>query len=361
MIEQTAKNKVGRWSPPEIPFAIEYPLDVMDGIRAQIGHDSEVGGVLFGARDETSILIVTWRPISPEHPEDPGLGLSASDRRDLVRVLLAAKQDPVLQDLQPVGWFVSRSSGDISLNQADLEIYNGYFGEPWQVALILRPAATGAARAGFFAREANGSLRSASSYQEFDIMPLDGGSASHETSPFATLGQRATWLRWVWAIPVVLAVILVGVFLRQRASAPSLQGFTLQLQDDGPRLQISWDRNSAPIRAASRAEMDIQDGSQPSHFSFDAARLRTGQMSWQRHADDVQVRMTVFPDAGGALRECARLRIVTVSLPAPQPDPAQAHLKQLNEELRIERTRADRLRNMVKILENRIEVDAARK
>jgi hypothetical protein len=324
----------------------------MNGIRAAIGHDSEVSGVLFGAREGTSIRIVTGRPILPVHAEDPGLGLSASDRRDLVRVLLAAKQDPVLQDLQPLGWFVSRPGGDISLNislnQADLEIYNGYFGEPWQVSLILQPTGSGVARAGFFAREGNGSLPAASSYQEFDIKALDSG--------------KHTWLRWVWAIPVALAVILVAVFLRQRPSAPIPQGFSLQLQDDGPKLQIGWDPNSAPIRAASRAEIDIQDGSQPSHFSFGAARLRTGQMTWQRHTGDVQVLMTVYPDAGGALRESARLRIVTViPTPAPQPDPMQAQVKRLNEELRIERIRADRLRNMVKILENRMEVDAARK
>ena len=350
VIEQSAENKLGRWSAPEIPFSIEYLLEVMDSIRDATGRAGEAGGVLFGTREQASIRILTWRPIL--------LPLSAGDQRDLVRLLLAAKQDPALQDLQPLGWFVSRVDGNISLREPDLEIYNGFFGEPWQVTLVLRPTGAGVARAGYFAREASGSLRSGSCYQEFDIEPLPRGA-----SIFATMRQRViARARWVWTIPVVLAVILAGAFLRQPPAGPGIQGFSLRLQGGAPKLQIEWDPNSAPVRAASRADIDIQDGGQPSHFSFEAAQLRTGKMTWQRHTGDVLVRMTVYPDRGGALRESASLKIVTIyPPPVPRTDPAQAQVKQLNEELRIERARADRLRQMVKILENRIEVDAARK
>ncbi len=129
----------------------------------------EVGGVLFGTHQDNSIRILAWRPIACEHAEGPGLCLSVDDRRELVRQLLAAKQDPELHSLQPVGWFLSHMREGISLSASDIEIFDGYFGEPWQVTLVLLPDAEGAARAGFFAREAGGKLQAGSSYQEFTI------------------------------------------------------------------------------------------------------------------------------------------------------------------------------------------------
>ena len=334
-------------------MSIEYRPEVMEEIRSaaceSLGQFStgglDIGGVLFGTHQDNLVRILTWRPISSEHAEGPELRLSADDRRDLVRQLLAAKQDPELRSLQPVGWFLSHMRGGILLNAADLDIFDGYFGEPWQVTLVLLPAAERTARAGFFVREAGSKLRSESSYREFTIQPPSA-------SPL-----KANYLRWLWAIPTLIAMILAGALIKPSHPAPVNPGILLRIQD----AQINWDANSSTVRGAKRADIEIQDGGRSSHFELAGAHLASGKMAWQRHSGDVQVRMTVYPASGQPVREFARLLISTVSVPASSaPDTHSAELKTLNEELHKERVRSDKLQNMVKILENRLEIDTAR-
>jgi hypothetical protein len=321
----------------------------------------DVGGILFGTHQENSIRILTWRPISCEHAEGPGLCLSADDRRDLVRQLLAAKQDPELQSLQPVGWFLSHIRGDISLSAPDLEIFDGYFGEPWQVTLVLLPMADGAVRAGFFVREAGGKLESGSSYQQFTIQPPPH-VVGRAARPPRAIHLSAQHLRWLWAIPTLLAMVLAGVLIKPQHPDPVSQGISLRIQGNGPELQIKWDPNSTSVRGAKRSEIEIQDGSRPSHFQLAGAQLSAGTLAFERRSGDVQVRMTVYPAGGAPVRESARLVIAMVKAPppSPQPDTDAEELKKLNGELREERARSDKLRNMVKILENRLEIDTSR-
>ncbi len=332
MTEKTAEIGFGRWTNPQVALSIEYRLDVMDQIRAALSNAAvDAGGVLFGTHQDDAVKIIDWRPMS----------LSANDRRDLVRLLLAAKQDPGLQDLQPVGWFLSHKHGDISLSPSDLETFDGFFGEPWQVTLVLVPASADSARAVFFVREADGTLRS--------------GDIQH---PVAKV-PRAQHLRWLWAIPTLLAIVLAGVLIKPQRPEPVTQGFLLRIQGDGPVLQINWDPKSLPVRGASRAEIDIQDGGQPAHLQVTGVQLSSGKMSWQRHTGEVQVQMTLYTSSGAVVRETTRLRIATVSVPPPPPAP-NGEVKKLNEELRREKVRSDRLQKMVKILENRLEIDTAR-
>src|SRR5262245_12202371 len=94
-----------------------------EGLQQLVHGGLEVGGVLFGARRDGSIRLLTWRPIACEHAQGPTLRLSARDRVNLTRLLEAAKNDPDLAGLQPVGWFVSHARSDIFLNASDIEIY----------------------------------------------------------------------------------------------------------------------------------------------------------------------------------------------------------------------------------------------
>jgi len=320
----TAETKFGLWATPKLALSIEYRPDLIDQIYAA-GDPSS--GVLFGTRHNDSLRILAWHATS----------FSVSDPRDLVRVLLAARHDPTLQTMQPLGWFVSHRDAGVSLSESDVEIFNNFFSEPWQVTLVL-----GRYRAGFFAREAEGQVRSDSSYQEFWI----------------AAALRAKHLRWLWALPILFALVLAVLVIRTKSPEPVTPDFALRIQDDG---QIYWD--PASVRDSSRAEIDIQDGAQQSHFAITGAQLRQGQMFWQRHTGDVRVRMTVYPSKGSAVRESARLRVVTVTAPPaapaqPEPDP---EVKRLTLELHQERVLSDRLKNAVKALENRLGIDTAKK
>jgi proteasome lid subunit RPN8/RPN11 len=281
-------------------------------------------GVLFGTHGNDSLRILRWRPI-----------VSENDTREFVRLLLAAKQDPELQALQPVGWFVSHPGGDLSLSTSDQEIFDGYFGEPWQVTLVLsEDARTGVV------------VRSGGSCQSFVLDPQ-------------TLA-KAKLHRLLWAIPTLIAMILAGALIRPQHPAPVNPGIFLRIQGDGPALQINWD--AAAVRGARSGEMEIQDGGRRSVVPLRGAQLGAGKLSWHLQSGDVQVRMTVQPASGGDVREFARYRLATVRVPAPSPapDPHAEELKKLSDELHQERARSEKLQNMVKILENRLEIDTSR-
>src|SRR5580704_3836721 len=173
------------WRVPQFPRSIEYPLEVMEEIRAfacdellQLSHGGDdVGGVLFGTRRDDLIRILTWRPMACDHTQGEGMRLSYNDRMNLAVQLEVARQNPDLKDLRPLGWFVSHVRGGVSLSPADLEIYNGFFPEAWQVALVISPQGTGRAQAGFFVREADQKAISETSYQCFNLEPLQAASA----------------------------------------------------------------------------------------------------------------------------------------------------------------------------------------
>ena len=436
VIKQSDEFTFGSWNVPQIPLTIEYPLEVMDEIRAavveglqQLTHGGlEIGGVLFGARRDNSIRILTWRTISCEHAQGPSLRLSPRDRIDLTRLLEVAKSDPDLAGLQAVGWFLSHARSDIFLTEADLEIYNGFFPEPWQVTLVLRPTRAGPARAGFFAREANGTLRSESSYQDFTLEPirLQPPGERHlpprrdvpGTRPWAdqrsvprvepkpekatekpaeTLADAPKFLvaekkpsqprsRWLWAIPATLALLIVAVLFKDRLLPPaSNPGFSFRAYNSGPAIQVEWDPGSLSIRNARQASLDIKDGSETPHYALTAGQLRDGKMTYVPHGGDVELRMTVSPAAGAPVSEFARLVAPPSSPPTPVPAPVAANppakdelpsaeldklrserddfesqAKQLREELHKERVRADKLQEMVRILQNRLDIDSAR-
>ena len=415
MTEQAAEFTFGSWSTPQVDRTIEYPLEVMDEIRAavcdgmqQLAHGGlEVGGVLFGSRRESSTRILTWRPIVCEHAHGPSLRFSPRDRIELARLLEVAKKDPDLEGLQPIGWFLSHARSDIFLSDSDLEIYNGFFPEPWQIALVLRPSRTGTARAGFFVREADGSLRSESSYQDFAVEPLHRPAPKESPSPpretplgRASIDQRTAPREapepvqivepphfltverapsshggWLWAIPATLALIIVGLLVKEKFLAPASEPFSFRVYDGGQTVQLEWDQNSPGVRDSSRAIVDVKDGTASARYTLTADQLHEGKMTYFRHSGDLEFRMTVYPARGPSMQEFARLlsaagTIAPVSGGGAPPQDAgalkaerdrlEAELKRVKEELRTQRARADDAEKMVKILENRIAVDGAR-
>src|ERR1700733_4419629 len=168
------------WRVPEFHRSIEYPSEVMEEIRAfacdeliNLSHGGdEVGGVLFGTRRDDLIRVLTWRPIACEHNQGESLKLSYNDRMNLAVQLEMARKNSDLKDLRPLGWFVSRLEGDVSLSASDLDIYSGFFPESWQVTLVICPQGGGRARAGFFVREADDKVQAEASYQCFELQPL---------------------------------------------------------------------------------------------------------------------------------------------------------------------------------------------
>jgi JAB1/Mov34/MPN/PAD-1 ubiquitin protease len=426
------------WSAPEVAWVIEYPLEVMDEIRAytcnelsQLSHGgAEVGGVMFGSQRPGVIRILTWRPISSEYADGETLRLSHRDRMNLAVQLEVARANPELKDLRPVGWFVSHPNGGVAMTSSDLEVHAGFFPESAQVTLVLHPTEGGRAEAGFFVREADGNVRSDASYQDFVLSPLapppapalaaqavpaaqsdrepapqenaasepDGipvkvpgrsfvapslaapsfaapspaapspvaGSISphtHTIPAFRIDEPLPVRERWLWAIPIALALGLAAwmLFHRQMPVESSLMAFHISSNAAGT-VQLEWDPNSRAVRDSERGEMDITDAGKTSQVPFSSDQLHSGKMTYLPQSSDVWFQLTVYPARGGPVHETTRL-IAPASSPTTQPpqllpsgeDGAeQRKIRQLTEDLRKERARTGELQNLNRILENRL-------
>jgi proteasome lid subunit RPN8/RPN11 len=169
----------GVWSIQGLPVRVEYFLPVLEEISAiavdglyRFRHGGvEIGGVLFGTAQRGVVRIMAFRALDCEHAFGPRFVLSERDREAMRQLLELPRTEPSLAGLLPVGWYHSHTRSGIALSPRDIEIYNRFFPEHWQVALCLRPEAFGPARAGFFVRERNGDIRAEASYEEFSVRP----------------------------------------------------------------------------------------------------------------------------------------------------------------------------------------------
>jgi len=458
----------------------------MEEIRAfasdellQLSHGgNEVGGVLFGTRHEDHIRVVTWRPIACDHTQGESLRLSHTDRMNLAVQLEVARQNPDLKDLRPLGWLVSHLHAGVSLSASDLEVYNGFFPEAWQVALVICPKGNRRAQAGFFVREADDKLQSEASYQCFDLQPLGlpaiatdpiapnfeasnpQGPTSDPPAPQAGVPEHGqtpqtvpvaqpvatvpsvpkamdaaarptpppaepirfiepqnsapalaepvrrvaprnpapsapeislpapsfeieeplpTHERWLWAIPIVLALGIAAFMLYQRRVPSPNASIALHALSEAQTIQLAWDANSRAVRESDRAEMQINDGGKNSQVSLTSDQLHAGKMSYQPQSSDVGFTMTVYPANGEPIHDSTRLIAPAFNPPAQPPPPVPAspplvsppqaspappadaeqtalrqEVQRLKDELSKERARDDDLQNVVRILENRL-------
>jgi hypothetical protein len=408
------------WRVPQFARAIEYSLEVMEEIRAfacygllQRSHSgNEVGGVLFGTRRDDLIRILTWRPIACDHTQGEGLKFSYNDRMNLAVQLEMARQNPDLKDLRPVGWFVSRWGGGVSLSPSHLEIYNGFFPDAWQVALVISTQGGGRARAGFFIREAEDKLLAEASYRCFDLEPLhlspmaapqptytapvqpmqpapaplppvrasvpppalEIPAPSFHAPSFHLEEKLPTHERWLWAVPVALAFAIAAFMLYQRSAPAPNTSLALRALSEFKTVQLTWDAGSRAVRDSDHAAMDITDGGKSMQISLSADQLHAGKMAYAPQSGDIGFALTVYPANGDPIHDSTRLIAPAFNAPteAPQPlpaipPPASAEvpptadhdaLEQQNHGLRVEigkeRARTEELQNLVRILENRL-------
>jgi hypothetical protein len=402
----------GSWSVPEVPLTIEYSLDVLEQVRAaatdglrQLSRGGlEVGGVLFGTRGANSIHITRWRPIPCEYARGPAFLLSQNDRIALGQLLQNAKQDPDLNELHPLGWFVSHTKNGLTMLESDLKIFEHYFPWSWQITLVLNPSRPGVAEAGFFVRDANGNLKSDASYRTFTIAPavraqvvrrpvsrldyadvreqptqtpvrselLDQPESEGAVAPPLPARHRALTGRraLIWAVPVLLAIIVLSLMWERNTSPPKPPTFAFRASDTSGEMKIEWDKNAEPIRNAARGTLEINDGDSPLLVALDTQRLRKGSFIYPRKSGDIELRMTVYPASGLPLQEFAKFVGPRVTRP-PAPivnvdetaqlreerDHLRTEAERLRESLRKESARVRELEEVVRILQNRREVE----
>jgi proteasome lid subunit RPN8/RPN11 len=160
------------WNAPQCPFTIECSARVMDDIRLAVTDaffslprgGAEIGGILLGGYEDGLVTISEYAALECEHAFGPSFQISLNDEARL-KDLLASVPDN-FPGLEVVGWYHSHTRSGIFLSEADLEIYNLYFSEAWQVALVMKPHTFEPTRIGYFFRGPDGRVHSESSYQE---------------------------------------------------------------------------------------------------------------------------------------------------------------------------------------------------
>jgi hypothetical protein len=139
--------------------------------------------------------------------------------------------------LEPVGVFASRARGEVFLAEEDLQRFDK---AEAMVAMVIAGE-----MGGFFVRDAEGSMETVRSYEEFPLF---------EPSAGVIVRKR----RWPWAACAALVAILL-IFFRPHRPQP-----VLSLHESGGQLKISW---SAPpsdvltiVDSGERTYIPIQPG-----------------------------------------------------------------------------------------------------
>ncbi|HXK02357.1 MAG TPA: hypothetical protein VMS37_08140 [Verrucomicrobiae bacterium] len=168
------------WSVPECPFTIEYSARVLDDIRLAVTDaffslprgGAEIGGILAGTFAGGRVTILGYAPLECEHAFGPSFTISLNDEVRLKKLLADAPQN--FPGMRVVGWYHSHTRSGIFLSETDLEVYNLFFPERWQVAMVMKPHTFEPARIGFFFREADGNIHTVASYREdvVDAQPM---------------------------------------------------------------------------------------------------------------------------------------------------------------------------------------------
>jgi proteasome lid subunit RPN8/RPN11 len=371
----------GVWEVPGHSVRIEYSDAVMQQIRMEavegyhrVPHGGvETGGILFGTHRGSLVRILAWRPIACEYATGPSFTLSEKDLAGLAEVLRSFSADAELASLEPAGWYHSHTRNEIFLSDQDLEFFQRYFPQAWQVALVVRPASFAPARAGFFFREKNGRVHAENSYAEFQLKPsrLAEPRAEQEPEeqiqlpivaqapagtapllaepgpeqPSVRLGRLWAW-KWYAAglVAAMLAIAVIAAVVAASgtwASQPSDQRVSLSAREAGGQLRIVWDRTSGPIRDAMRGTLEIEDRGVRTEVKLTPADLRSGSISYTRQSGDIVVRLKVDPSGRAPVEELMRFLKAGESGPSPAAPPADPAKEAMEREAEAMRTRIE--------------------
>jgi hypothetical protein len=220
--------------------------------------------------------------------------------------------------LLPVGWFRSRTRSEISLSDGDTALHNRYFGEPWQVVLVLRPEVTRPMRAAFFFKQGELCV----SCPEFVVEPL-GKSPACPVPDAVQKGQvedparlpepelltaapapRAL-SRVLWVSALLVSLTGAGWAARQylEIKTPERESLSLEASDRGGQLQLLWDHGARPVRAARQAKLEITDGPERISTDLSAAQLNRGSFYYSRQTVRVDIHLTVIDENGKSTDE----------------------------------------------------------
>ncbi len=234
-----------QWCPPASPLRIEIPSELLPSLSA-LAERGESCGVLYGIRHGREVRI------------------------------LAAHSTPG-DRLQPVGIFIARIRGEVFLTEKDLESF-----EKSGAAIALVIAGL---RAGFFVREADGSIQTVRSHEEF---PLYEDAPAISKLPPAPLPRHRLWPGISLAMLAAIPVAALAYF----RPPPADHSPALQVVEHAGQLLISWSGGRAAI-------LEVTDAS--GHRAV-AVGPQQSTATYQHHGKEVEITLVAM-DGGGLRRQ----------------------------------------------------------
>jgi len=413
--------KFGLWAVPESPITIEYSLVIIEEIRHEVAEGYqrlsrggiEVGGVLYGSYEGNTVRVLGMRPIACEHARGPGFVFSDKDRMALHEQLLRDKQDPHLAGFVSVGWFLSHTRSEILLSESDQEIYSIFFPSPWQVTMVVRPGRGGNMRAGFFVRDAQGSLQCERSYQEFNFpdrlvgpfersaerlpradrperrmaaphVPFPPVRRPESAEPIAPVRDMAAILnppiagpqllpekpprkQWAWLAAWAVVMLVAALFgLRYWMMNSAAEPISLSILERDGQLQIQWNHAARPVVNAVSGKLEIIDGPAEQTVRLSRQDLSSGRFTYTRKSGDVEVRMSVQNSSGAQTQEASRYLGRAPDAPRSSQELAnleqkraelEAEVQQLRRENGAQAERIQQLERLLRVLQSRLGID----
>jgi hypothetical protein len=287
--------------------------------RSRLSHGGlEIGGLLLGRRTDRSIEILGSLPIECEHKLGPLFILSAADEKALDTTLASDK----LGTLQPVGLYVSHSRRGFAVAETEAKILDRLPAGPWQLVLVVMPAKSGTARAGFFIRGAversfvcahevllspreHRLQPAATSAPMAPITPIVANPDPVNAKPTALQRLRSSlpqiprhWRLSQWNMATTLGLLLLFVSagaLWVRARSVSSPAVPMHVSDLGTNLRIEWDPTQKAVRSASRATLLIRDGERKAvAVPITRSELDNGGVVFTPHSDNIEVRLKLM-------------------------------------------------------------------
>lgn len=259
-----------RWAPQKSPVRIEFPPELLRQIRNETTQDHD-RGYLFGIQSGDDVRALAAR-----------------------RAPQATDQD--LSGMEFLGLYISRIRGEVFLTDSDLEQFERLNGK---VALVVAGS-----RAGFFVREADGTIQAVRSHEEFWIADVSARPEALKRAPAGRGYGPHPWIppvqpwKWAAAMLALMAAPMAGVgYLGPLLAQPPLH---LTLQETNGQLVVEWDRQAA--RAGGRLE--IADRSGRSVLVVPPGSTST---TYAHHNGDVEVRFSTAAGTGVALWKAPRI------------------------------------------------------
>jgi proteasome lid subunit RPN8/RPN11 len=341
MVPAQSSFDAGIWSVPGHAPVVEYSRSVLNDILGEVvdafgtylSGGYEVGGILLGTRQGKRVSIFAHKRLEIR-PHRPSFILSEPDEKRLTELMRSTATDPAFAGMEVVGWYHSHTRSEIFLSEADVEIFDRHFPEPWQVAMVLHPSDLEPVRIGFFFREEDGFIRTDQSYLEIAVeappsnrflrqpapWPIgDDGEpvqpefeivAPPEESQFelppeperpSTLSRMGGWLLLAGAIAAVAAG--AGAILVLRQPDPPL-GLSLTATEG--ELLVRWDLSGPAFEKITDAVLRIRDGSAETDIKIlpNASEPPSGR-TYRPKTSRVDVHLTVNRSYGKPIEEHA--------------------------------------------------------